>query len=228
MKIFNTEKIKAWDAYTIQNEPIDALELMERASKAFVRWFTEKFSNKTTPIYVFCGNGNNGGDGFAISRLLHQESYNVIVVALSLSDRRSADNQTNLNAIQKINDLKFLTLSDGEDFPPIQDSSIVIDALLGTGLKNEIHGFTQLLVHFLNQLDEIRVAVDIPSGLFGDKSSTGSIFNADYTFSFEQPKLAFMFPENHKYVGKWIVKSIHLSEEYFANESTDNYLLTDK
>ncbi len=228
MKIFNTEKIKAWDANTIENEPIDSLELMERASKTFVSWFTEKFSNKTTPIYVFCGNGNNGGDGFAISRLLHQKSYDVIVVALSVSDKRSIDNQANLNAIQKMSDLKFLTLSDSEDFPPIQDSSIVIDALLGTGLKDEIYGFTQYLVHFLNQLNVIRVAVDIPSGLFGDETSTGVIFYADYTFSFEQPKLAFMFPENHKYVGKWIVKSIHLSEEYYASERADNYLLTDK
>lgn len=228
MKIFNTEQIKHWDAFTIQNEGINSLELMERASDTFVNWLTEQFPNKTIPIYIFCGNGNNGGDGLAISRLLHQKSYGVNVIVLALSDRRSKDNQANLNAAQKISDLKISTLSNNDNFPSLQDSSIVIDALFGTGLKNELHGFIQNLVHFLNQLNVIRVAVDMPSGLLGDESSTGIIFNADYTFSFEQPKLAFMFPENEKYIGKWIAKSIYLSEAYYFSETTDNHLLTDK
>jgi NAD(P)H-hydrate epimerase len=228
MKLFNAEQIKSWDAYTIQNEGINSLELMERASETFVNWFAEQFPDKTVPVYVFCGNGNNGGDGLAISRLLHQKSYNVNVIVLPLSDRRSIDNQTNLNAVQKIDGLKTSTLTNGEDFPSIPNSSIIIDALFGTGLNNELHGLTQDLVYFLNQLNTVRVAVDIPSGLFADKPSTGAIFNADYTFSFEQPKLAFLFPENHKYVGRWIVKSIHLSEEYYLNESTDNFLLTNE
>ncbi|MFT6921769.1 MAG: hydroxyethylthiazole kinase-like uncharacterized protein yjeF [Crocinitomicaceae bacterium] len=228
MKIFSAEQIKHWDTYTTHNGSVDSLGLMERASETFVSWFTEQFTDKTVSVYVFCGNGNNGGDGLAISRLLHQKSYDVTVAVLPHSDRRSIDNQTNLNAAQKINGLKISTLSNSDDFPTITDASIVIDALLGTGLKNELHGFTENLVGFINQLNAIRVAVDTPSGLFGDKSSTGVIFNADYTFSFEQPKLAFFFPENHKYVGKWVVKSIHLSKEYYFSESTENYLLTNK
>jgi hydroxyethylthiazole kinase-like uncharacterized protein yjeF len=143
---------------------------MERASETFVNWFTEQFPDKTVSVYVFCGNGNNGGDGLAISRLLHQKSYDVNVAVLPHSDRRSRDNQTNLNAAQKINGLKISTLSNSDDFPNITDSSIVIDALFGTGLKNELQGLTQNLVGFLNQLNAIRVAVDTPSGLFGEKS----------------------------------------------------------
>jgi len=228
MKIFSTKQIKSWDTYTIERERINSLELMERASKVFVSWFTEQFSNKTIPIYVFCGNGNNGGDGFAISRLLHQESYKVNVIVLTPPVKRSKDNEANLNAIQKMSNLKILNLSTSQNFPTIQNSSIVIDALFGTGLKGELYGFFQNLVRFLNKLNVIRVAVDIPSGLFGDASSKGVIFNADYTFSFEQPKLAFMFPENHKYVGEWIAKTIHLSKEYYFSESSDNYLLTSK
>ena len=228
MKIFSTEQIKSWDEFTIQNEPIDSLELMERASNTFVSWFTEKFSNKTTPIYLFCGNGNNGGDGLAIGRLLHQKSYNVNVIVLTLSDRRSRDNQANLLSAQKISDLNITTVSNIEDLPSIQDSSIVIDALLGTGLKSKLRGFIHNLVEFLNQLNAIRIAVDIPSGLFGEESSIGVKFKANYTFSFEQPKLAFLFPENDRYVGKWIVESIGLSNEYYSTEDTDNYLLSDE
>jgi len=228
MKIFSTEQIRQWDAYTIQNEPIGSLELMERASETFASWFTEQFPNKLIPIYVFCGNGNNGGDGLAISRILHQKSYDIKVIVLAFSDRRSEDNEANLKAAQKMNDLHITTLSNMDDLPSIQDSSIVIDALFGTGLKNELHGFVQDLIRFLNQLNVTRVAIDMPSGLYGDASSNGVIFNADYTFSFEQPKLAFMFPENQKYVGQWRVNSIQLSEEYYFNESADNYLLTNK
>lgn len=228
MKIFNTEQIRHWDTYTIQNEPIESLDLMERASETFARWITEQFPNKLTPIYVFCGNGNNGGDGLAISRILHQKSYDVKVIVLAFSDRRSIDNQANLKAVQKIKDLHITTLFNMDNLPSIQGSSIVIDALFGTGLKNELHGFVQDLIRFLNQLNVTRVAVDMPSGLYGDASSNGVIFNADYTYSFEQPKLAFMFPENQKYVGHWRVNSIQLSEEYYLKESTNNYLITNK
>ena len=226
MKIFSTKQIKSWDTYTIERERITSLELMERASNVFVSWFIEQFPNKTTPIYIFCGNGNNGGDGFVISRLLHQESYKVNVIAQALPIKRSKDNEVNLNAIHKISDLKILTLSNSDDFPSIENDSIVVDALFGTGLKNELRGFFKNLVRFLNKLNVIRVAVDIPSGLSGDASSAGAIFNANYTFSFEHPKLAFMFPENHKYVGEWFAKTIHLSEEYYFSESSDSYLLT--
>ena len=228
MKIFSTVQIQNWDAYTVKNEGIDSIDLMERASETFANWFTEQFSNKLIPIYVFCGNGNNGGDGLAISRLLHQKSYDVNVMVLGHSDRRSEDNQTNLNTILQISDLKISNISNQEGFPHIQNSSIIIDALFGTGLNSELHGLVRNLVLFLNGLDVTRIAVDIPSGLHGDESSKGVIFNADYTFSIEQPKLAFMFPENEKYVGKWIARSIHLSEEYYFDGITNNYLLTDK
>lgn len=228
MKIYRTKQIQNWDAFTIQNDGIDSIDLMERASEIFTNWFTGQFSNKMIPIYVFCGNGNNGGDGLAISRLLHQQSYNVNVMVLGNTDRRSKDNQANLNAIKQIRDLKISWLANSDGFPHIEHSSIIIDALFGTGLNSELHGFVRNLVLFINELDVTRIAVDIPSGLHGDEFSRGVIFNADYTFSFEQPKLAFMFPENEKYVGEWIARSIHLSEDYYFNENTENYLLTDK
>ena len=136
MKIYNTEQTQNWDAYTIQNDGIDSIDLMERASETFTKWFTGQFSNKTIPIYVFCGNGNNGGDGLAISRLLHQQSYNVHIMVLGHSDRRSKDNQANLNAIKQFSDLKISTLSKSDGFPQVKDSSIIIDAFFGTGLNS--------------------------------------------------------------------------------------------
>ena len=228
MKIFHTTQIKSWDDFTIKNGGMDSLELMEKASTTFTSWFTKQFPTKAKPVYVFCGNGNNGGDGFAISRLLLQADYQVNLVLQAQPNKRSKDNATNLEVLQKMRHLKIWNLASLEDLPIIGDSCIIVDALFGTGLKGELRGLFKEVVRSLNDLDATRVAVDVPSGLQGDTTSNGVIFQADYTFSFEQPKLAFMFPENQKYVGTWIAKSIGLSEEYYLQEKTENFLLTEE
>ncbi|NNL90772.1 MAG: NAD(P)H-hydrate dehydratase [Saprospiraceae bacterium] len=226
MKIFSTEQIKRWDQYTISEEGIESLALMERASNTFVNWFIHQFPNEDVPIFVFCGNGNNGGDGLAISRLLHQKAYTVTVFIFGETDKRSKDNHANLQAAHKIRDLKIINLSSASDFPTLPESAVIIDALFGTGLKNKLYGLAEELVQYLNQCQGIRVAVDMPSGLLGDCKSTGNVVKADFTFSFEQPKLAFMFPENYKYVGHWIAQSIQLSKQFYSEELTDHYLMT--
>ncbi len=108
----------------------------------------------------------------------------------------------------------------------IADGSIVIDALFGTGLKRPLEGLPHELVNYLNMVIATRIAVDMPSGLLGEDPSNGIIFKAHYTLSFEQPKLAFLFPENHIRVGEWIAKSIGLSKSYYKTEKTTNYFLT--
>ncbi len=226
MKIFRTQQIRDWDAYTIQNEPIPSLELMERASNAFVHWFSNYFTTRNTPIYIFCGNGNNGGDGLAIGRLLLERFDDVNVVVLTLSGRRSSDNQANLIAAQKLSALNLITLSEEDEFPSMPLGSIAIDALFGTGFKGELEGYYKSLVSYLNKEEVLRVAVDIPSGLMADEHSQGEVFHAHYTFTFEQPKLAFLFPENAEFVGKWIVKSIGLDADFEATEEANNFLLT--
>ncbi len=104
MKLFNTEQIKRWDEATIQNEPITSLALMERASLVFTKWFTNQFPDTSMPIYIFCGNGNNGGDGLAISRLLYDRAYTVHVFVFSPDDRKSEDYLANLEALKSKTD----------------------------------------------------------------------------------------------------------------------------
>jgi len=226
MKLFNATQIRSWDAFTIKNEPISSLHLMERAAITLTNWFIAQFTNTSTPIYIFCGNGNNGGDGLAIGRLLHQASYKVHILVPANASKKSEDNLANLNEIQQIKEVEIIQLSSSQDFPKMEQNAIAIDALFGTGLNNTLQGFYQELVIFLNQQNVTRVAVDIPSGLMADSVSKGAIFKAHYTFSFQQAKLAFLFPENQKYVGKWIAKSIQLSTEFYHTESTNNYFLT--
>ncbi|MEM6966988.1 MAG: NAD(P)H-hydrate epimerase, partial [Bacteroidota bacterium] len=75
MKIFSADQIRKWDAFTIQNEPIPSIDLMERASRTFVRWFVKQFKNTTKSVTIFCGPGNNGGDGLVVGRMLAQQFY---------------------------------------------------------------------------------------------------------------------------------------------------------
>lgn len=226
MKILSTEQIRQWDAYTIEKEEIESIDLMERASATFVRWFTDAFSDTSRAIYVLCGNGNNGGDGLAIARLLHQAAYPVQVLVLPLDAPRSIDNLANLAAVRECGGLPLSVIADADDIPPIADHSILVDALLGSGLTQPLHGTLRDIVHAINQLNMIRIAVDTPTGLAGDTLSTGTIFHADYTFAFEQPKLAFLLPENTQYVGQWQARSIGLSRDYYEEAHTTHYLLT--
>jgi hydroxyethylthiazole kinase-like uncharacterized protein yjeF len=226
MKIFNVEQIRSTDAATIQNEPISSLELMERASNAFVRWFCNQFVN-TRPIRIFCGKGNNGGDGLAIARILSTLSYDVKVYIAEYGAHASTDFQSNLERLK--NHLQPESIHHIEDFPTISAHAICIDALLGSGLSRPVDGLLAQMIDTLNKLSNNLVAIDIASGLYVDKtnSKTDAIIEPDFTVSFQLPKLAFMLPQNAQYVGDWHLVDIGLSEEYIEKTATSFYF-TDK
>ncbi len=230
MKIFNTSQIRQLDAYTIQHEPISSLNLMERASKAFCQWFTRQFPNRNKKIYVFCGTGNNGGDGLAIARLLSKDYYEVSVTLLWLTPEMSKDAQENLRNIKRVSSgHPSLEVREGDDpVLNIPSGSIVIDAILGSGLSKPLGSYWAAFVQQLNHLAVTRVSVDIPSGMFADRHSEGISILADWTFSFELPKLAFFFAENQERLGKWTVGSIGLHPSFIQQEPTPYFLLDEK
>ncbi len=229
LKILHAAQIHAADAHTIAHEPIASIDLMERASGVFARWFIEKFLDECDhfdcpEIKIFCGPGNNGGDGLAIARLLHENGFTPEVFVLNIGIENSADFQLNLKRLQQIN-YEIQYISNEADFPEIRKSSFIIDALFGSGLNKPLQGVAAVLIEYLNKADANRVAVDIPSGLFADKKSDGTIFLAHHTLSFELPKLAFLFPENEKYVGEFTFLTIGLDKKFIAQQETKNYLL---
>ncbi len=220
MKIFTVDQIRKLDAYTISNEPVTSIELMERASRTFVKWFTRHFSDTGLRIHVFCGPGNNGGDGLAIARMLSREFYNITAWILQISRHTSDDFQTNLKNLKKHRS-HIYDIHEGDQFPDIPETDIIIDAIFGSGLNKPVTGYWADLISHLNNQKARRVSVDIPSGMYADKFSDGPGIRADYTLSFELPKLGFFFPENHERVGEWFIESIGLSETYIQEESTD-------
>lgn len=228
MKIFSVPQIQAADKYTIANEPIASVDLMERAANACVNWITQKFDSSIT-INVFCGLGNNGGDGLAIARLLLELNYNTNVYIVRYSEKESPDFKINFKRLVENKKANIIDITD-ETVLSFTDrlGEVLVDAILGSGLNRSIDGLVEKVVDSLNQSPATIVAIDIPTGLFADKlnASTDEIVNAHYTLSFQFPKLSFMFPETAMCVGEFTVLDIGLHHQYISNETTPNYFTT--
>ncbi len=226
MKIFNVEQIRAMDAHTIAHEPITSINLMERASQAFVRWFCNQYVN-TRPIAVFCGKGNNGGDGLAIARILSGCGYDVQVFIVEYTLNATDDFRQNLSRLG--NHLTARYIHSENDLPQLPKQVVCIDALLGTGLSRPVDGLLSRVITHLNTLSCKLVSVDIASGLYTDKPNNPSdiIIKPRFTVTFQLPKLAFLLPQNAEYVGEWHVVDIGLSERYISETATSFYF-TDK
>lgn len=219
MQLFSAAEIREWDNLTIAQEPITSVDLMERAADACFRWIIEHFG-KNTPVVLFCGKGNNGGDGLAIARLLLKEGYVVSVYIPEAEGSGSPDFQINLKRLSKLTTVKYIRNS--EDFPAQDSSAIIIDAIFGSGLNREPEGLTEELIHFINRQEQPVIAIDIPTGMFIDRSSAGSAcIRARYTLSFQTSKLPFLLQENSVNCGDIVILDIQLAGSYPETHSTD-------
>lgn len=222
MKILSAEQVRQADAYTIEHEPIASIDLMERAASVFVGWFTARF-HQQCQVAIFCGPGNNGGDGLAISRLLLQKDYQVATYILG-APKTSKDFVTNLKRLERTPNSDITELNHA--MPNIHGKAVIVDALFGSGLSRPLDGLVGQLVAHLNQQPNTKIAVDMPTGLFADQPTEGITFNADYTFVFQTPKLSFMLPDNERAVGEWLAGDIGLSKAYFDAVPTPYHLVT--
>jgi NAD(P)H-hydrate epimerase len=227
MKILSAAQTRLADQYTILHEPVPSTELMERAARAFCDWFEQNFQKGEQEIFLLCGSGNNGGDGLAIARMLHLEWYEVRIFLCHTGSERSPDCQINLERLPAFGDLQVLELREGSPFPEIPSGATVIDALFGSGLNRPVTGYWADCLRHFSAHKGVKVAVDLPSGLFADGHRTeGDVFHADYTFSFQRPKLAFFFPENAPFVGRWAFGDIGLDEAFIEAQAAPWHLVT--
>lgn len=225
MKILTAQQIKQADEFTIKNEPISSIDLMERAAIKCVEWLKNKY-NTDKSFAIFCGVGNNGGDGLAIARLLTENNYRVKVFVVEFSKNYSKDFELNLEKLKKTN-VELVILSEKDFQFKIAAESIVIDAIFGSGLNKPIEGFVAKIIHQLNSHQV--VSIDIPSGLFGEDNQHNNIKNiitASYTLTFEQPKLAMMFPQNNIFCGECTILPIGLHPDYIKTVETPYFFTT--
>jgi NAD(P)H-hydrate epimerase len=227
MKIPNGRQIREADNFTIQNEPIAPVDLMERAAEALCNRMKVNLSI-TQEIRIFCGTGNNGGDGLALSRLLLNIGFNVITYLVKLSDNCSIDYSVNLKRLNETTGNKVFEIKSISDISLIQSNDLVLDAIFGSGLNRKAEGMVAQLIQVINKIGAVVIAIDIPSGLMIDQAidlQHDAIIHADYTFTFQFPKLPFLFPEYETIVGQWEVLPIGLHPGFIESLPVkDNFM----
>ena len=215
MKIFTSAQIHELDKYTIDHEPIKSIDLMERAAKAITHAITSEWST-ATPVVVFAGPGNNGGDALAVARMLLDQGYNVQAFLFNISGHLSEDCAANRARLTDKKVKSFVEVTQEFDPPRLEEDMLVIDGLFGSGLNKPLAGGFASLVKYINSSPAKVVSIDVPSGLMTEDNSfnvRANIIRADLTLTLGQKKLSFLFRENQQLIGRLKVLDIRLSQE---------------
>ena len=226
MKIFNAKQIYEADKFTIKKQQISSDELMERVAIQIFNWLHLRLQGAPVKIHLFCGIGNNGGDGVAVARHLQEHGYHIHVHIVNYSDKRSDDFLLNLNRLKDRKIWPNFINSDSE-FPEISNEDIVIDAIFGIGLNRNPDAWVVKLIQNINASNAFVLAVDIPSGLFTDRAVEikEGVVRASYVLSFQTPKLVFFLPETGIYSNQWEILDIGIDPEYLMNTAVDYDLI---
>ena len=231
MKLFTTQSTKLLDQLTIEYEPIASIDLMERAAQAL----TEEISKTVAPerhLYIFAGPGNNGGDALATARLLIERGYRPVVYLFNTMPNHhlSADCARNRDRLKEKGCPDFYEISSQFTPPVIQPDDVVVDGLFGAGLREPLSGGFASLVRYINESGAFVIAIDIPSGLFGEQNPDASpdrVIQAALTLTLQMPKLAFFFAENAANIGECKVLDIDLNRDAINKAATNYYLVED-
>ncbi|HSI78583.1 MAG TPA: NAD(P)H-hydrate dehydratase [Lunatimonas sp.] len=213
--IISGEFVQELDKKFVQAQGLTSYQLMERAAQGFCQWFLGKFDSQK-PVHIICGVGNNGGDGLAIARILHQAGRRVSVFYFDNPDKKSEDYSYNFAILSE--KISKVSIQASTEFH-FQDE-IIIDGLFGVGLNRPLSGLYENVVQKINSSNNTVIAIDIPSGLASDDLLEGIAVQAAYTVSFQFPKLSLLFPEHTTYVGELIVVDIGIGIHFFESYST--------
>ncbi|MFM7218232.1 MAG: NAD(P)H-hydrate dehydratase [Bacteroidota bacterium] len=226
-RILTAAQFREVDRHAIVHEPISSIDLMERAAKACVHWIR---SNVLPGIQfrIFCGPGNNGGDGAAIARLLASSGYEVVCYSFGDIKKWSEDRRINDDRLLAAQQVLSEHIHDLDHLPSTGHGEVWIDALFGTGLTRPLEDSYAEIVIRMNQSGARLIAIDLPSGLMADDvpQPDSIIVKADETLTFHAPKLTFFLTESGPFVGQWHVLDIGLDHAFTSTLTTD-YLVPD-
>ncbi len=217
MKIFNPSQLKEADNYTIEYEPISSIDLMERAATKCFEWIIEKYKSDES-IAVFCGIGNNGGDGLALSRMLIDAGWKVRTYVVEFSNNYSLDFTTNYKLLENKSPIKHIV---GLDTIPKLESDIIVDAIFGVGISRPPLGFTKKLIQKINSSKSSIISIDMPSGLFANEPTIDkeAIVKTDYTLTFHTVKLSLLLPEYSEFSGEFVILDIGIHSDFTPKET---------
>ena len=230
MKIFTSNQIHELDKYTIEHEPISSLDLMERAAKVLTHAMMGVWS-VSTPVVVFAGPGNNGGDALAVARMLAEQGYRVSAYLFNISGHLSPDCATNKKRLKECKRIhEFIEVTQEFDPPVLEKDMLVIDGLFGSGINKPLAGGFASLVKYVNASPSQVASIDVPSGLMTEDNTynvRANTIRATRTFTLQQPKLSFLFAENQYFIGQLHVLDIRLSQEGI-NKIDAQYTITEE
>jgi len=218
MKILSAKQIYQADKATIRNRSISSTELMEQAALKCFEWLENNVFDKNKIIHIFCGIGNNGGDGLVIARKLLEANYKVNIFIVNFSNKRSDDFQINFKRLIDMG-LKPVELNKIEEFPVIDKNEIIIDAIFGVGITRVPRGFVKEIIQKINKTEAAIISIDLPSGLFPESlvEDRRSVIKASQTLTFQNPKLALLLVENGIFTENWTLLDIGLDKPFIAS-----------
>jgi len=222
MKIFRAEQVREIDTYTIKNEPIRSIDLMERAAMRLTGWYVRHY-HTNQKVMIFAGTGNNGGDALAMARMLADRQFNVECFLLRFG-KLSEDCYINLGRLKEQAGVKMFEIEDPDLLPKITNKDVVVDGIFGSGLSRSVTGLPASVISHINKNAGTVIAIDIPSGLFGEDNAGNDysqVIRASHTLTFQFPFLSFFFDLHEAHVGHMRVHDIKLHPMAIANTETD-------
>jgi NAD(P)H-hydrate epimerase len=213
--LMTKEQVRAVDSWAINTLGIPGMVLMENAGRSCAELIKDKLKDIAGPrVCIFCGTGNNGGDGYVIARHLSNSGFEVMVVICGNREKVKGDAKINLDILERLGrSIEQLNLSDG-DVPArvkafITDADMVVDGLFGTGLSGQLSDEYKQLIETINACNCPILAVDIPSGLDCDNGQPlGAAIRASYTVTFVAVKKGFVDGSAARYTGEIFIASI--------------------
>lgn len=223
MKLFDANDIREIDAYTIKNEPVKSIDLMERASNVLYEAIKERIQTNAK-IIIVCGTGNNGGDALALARMLTPEYKNLIIY--QVEGKFTEDCLINRERLYETDSVIY-SIKNEVDVPEFNQADFIVDGIFGTGLSRIVKdGVYAKLISAINESGAIIISIDIPSGMFASQEipvENQYIVKSNCAVSFQFPKKAFFFEENAPYAGHWTIKNIGLHKDIINKKETDWY-----
>jgi hydroxyethylthiazole kinase-like uncharacterized protein yjeF len=214
--VYNSTIMREWDAFTILNEPLSSVELMERAAQVCSDWISSNIG-KDNSIAIVCGNGNNGGDGLVLARLLFLQNYNVQVF-IEKDSNRSTENKIQLERLKNLVEIKISEIEHNQ-LPDFQKFTVLIDCIFGTGLTRSLDGFWKSVLNAINQAKIEIISIDLPSGLFAEpeitfKPNLENTIKAKITLAIQAPKLSMLLADWGNFCGRVFVLDIGLDSKF--------------
>ncbi|MFH1612422.1 MAG: NAD(P)H-hydrate dehydratase [bacterium] len=225
MNIVNAKQMTNIDKRAELEFGIPSILFMENAGISIVKAIND-FYPKSSSLAIFCGKGNNGGDGFVVARHLFNQEKKIIIYLLDCLDSLKGDAEINFKICQKMG-IKINIIKNKKQLLKIKKTDLIIDAILGTGIKGEVQGFYKEVIEFINNLKIPIVSIDIPSGLNADTGLANFCIKANLTVTMQLPKFGLVLYPGAEYVGKLIVADISIPKKVIEKEKIKTKFITE-